>query len=155
MVPTMEAPHIEIVEAAGTQVRVPVPHGWEVLDALPSVPFIARERATEEFRSNVTVAVDAGGYPAMAPDAGAFLAAGLPSGVLVSALAHPDDAAEHLLVVVHAAATAEVVTVQRQLRRGERTIAVSYTCSVERYPKVGQQLEQLAVAVGASPERRR
>ena len=79
---------------------------------------------------NLTVAIDRSGPAASAQEAGRLLADALPGGRLVDASDHPDDGWE--LVVVHRAPAQDVVTTQRQLHLGDRTVAVSVTWAVEQ-----------------------
>ncbi len=122
------------VTVGSNSLRVPVPEEWERLEPLPRVPFVAREPSGDWFRVNVTVAVDHADRGRSPEGAGAELAAQLPGGVLVDARGHVDNDNSYVLTVAHLANTQDVVTVQRQLSRGDVTLAVSYTCAVEQLP---------------------
>ncbi len=132
----------EVVRIGIHRVRVPVPQDWERLEPLPQVPLVAREPSGEWFRVNITVAADDTGYPSSAEVAGADLASHLPGGVLVDASRHDEDRSSYILTVAHVSNSRDVVTVQRQWRPGEVTLAVSYTCAVEQLPDWREHFER-------------
>lgn len=141
----------ETVRVGGHRLRVPLPQDWERLEPLPQVPLVAREPSGEWFRVNVTVAVDHTGHAKSAEAAGADLAAQLPGGVLVDTRNHAEDH-DYIVTVAHVADTRDVVTVQRQLRPSDVTLAVSYTCAVEQLPDWRERFDRWLDEVEVAPD---
>lgn len=113
------------VDLPGLGVRVGVPPGWERVDSAPPMALVARSPLGHHRPASITVASDDPPESDDVVDLARSVADALPAGRLLAAVQHtPGD---RYAAYLHAGRRGDLVTCQRQLDIGGRTVVTSVT----------------------------
>lgn len=136
---------VDEVEVSGSVVTVSRPAAWRTVDPPLGVVTCAFDAEESGFRPNVTVTVDQGG-DADLDQRIAALEKSLDRAVVIAAEWRDDGQA---VTAVHEHSHLAVVSVQRYVSAAGGAMAVvTYTCSVEQYPRWFDAFRALADASG-------